>query len=96
MMKRISELLHLKYSDSFLDGADGSPVLFNYADGDVAPLGAPDGNINAADYLIMQRIVLDQISPSDLELSHGDIYPPGAPDGVINVQDFIIHRKLLQ
>lgn len=34
------------------------------ADGDVAPLGAPDGIVNAGDLLIMVRIVLGLISPT--------------------------------
>jgi len=65
------------------------------ADGDLAPLGAPDGVLNAADYLIAQRIVLGQITATALELSHGDVYPPGAPDGVINVSDLILIQKLV-
>ena len=62
----------------------GSPI---YADGDLAPLGSPDGLVNSADYLIANRIVLDSLTPTQLELSHGDVYPPGAPDEVINIQD---------
>lgn len=65
------------------------------ADGDLAPLGSPDGFINAADYLIAQRIVLGNIVPTALELSHGDLYPPGAPDGVINMSDLILIQGLL-
>ncbi len=60
-----------------------------YADGDLAPLGAPDGLINSADYLIASRITLG-LDPTVLELSHGDIYPAGAPDGVINIQDLLL------
>jgi len=60
------------------------------ADRDVAPLGAPDGLVNAGDYLIVQRIALGLITATPLELAHGDLYPPGSPDGVINVQDLIL------
>ncbi|MGB5259002.1 MAG: glycoside hydrolase family 16 protein [Gammaproteobacteria bacterium] len=66
-----------------------------YADGDLAPLGAPDGLINTADYLIASRIALDLISPTDLERSHGDLYPVGAPDGVINLQDLLLLQQRL-
>ena len=66
-----------------------------YADGDLAPLGSPDGVINSADYLIANRIVLDSLTPTQLELSHGDVYPPGAPDEVINIQDLILIQKLV-
>ena len=38
-----------------------------YADGDLAPLGTPDGLINTADYLVATRIVLGQLTPTDLE-----------------------------
>lgn len=69
------------------------PVL---ADGDLAPLGQPDGLINAADYLLLQRIVLGDLGITNLELSHGDLYPPGSPDGLINVQDMILLLKLIQ
>ena len=66
-----------------------------YADGDLAPLGAPDGLINTADYLIGSRIVLDQVIPTDLEYAHGDIYPAGAPDGAINIQDLLLLQQQL-
>lgn len=66
------------------------------ADGDIAPLGAPDGVINAADYLIAQRIVLGTIAATTLELAHADLYPPGSPDGVINTSDLILLLQLLQ
>lgn len=65
-----------------------------YADGDLAPLGSPDGQINSADYLIANRIVLDNLTPTGLELSHGDVYPVGAPDEVINIQDLLLIQKL--
>ena len=40
-----------------LEIAYAAPLI--YADGDLAPLGTPDGQINSADYLIANRIVLD-------------------------------------
>jgi hypothetical protein len=68
----------------------------NFADGDIAPLGSPDGLINAADYLVMQRIVLGEASATSLELAHGDLYPAGAADGIINTSDLILLLKLVQ
>ncbi|MFV2004488.1 MAG: hypothetical protein ACC650_04740, partial [Gammaproteobacteria bacterium] len=68
----------------------------NFADGDVAPLGSPDGLINASDYLITQRIVLGEIMATSLELSHGDLYPVGAPDGIINASDLILILQQIQ
>jgi hypothetical protein len=58
--------------------------------GDLAPRGAPDGVVDMADYLIMQRIVLGEIQPTAQELARGDVYPPGAPDGVIDLSDLIL------
>ncbi|MDT8281917.1 MAG: hypothetical protein RQ982_03790 [Gammaproteobacteria bacterium] len=68
----------------------------NFADGDLAPLGTPDGLINAADYLIAQRIVLGEVIATSLELSHADLYPEGSADGVINTSDLILLLKLVQ
>ncbi len=67
-----------------------------FADGDLAPLGAPDGVINAADYLIAQRIVLGEITATSLEFSHGDLHPLGSPDGVIDVSDLVLILQLVQ
>ena len=68
----------------------------NFADGDIAPLGLPDGMVNTSDYLVAQRIVLGEITATSLELAHGDLYPPGAPDGVINISDLILLLQLIQ
>jgi hypothetical protein len=82
-------------NDTFADNLDPIPLTFNFNDGDLAPIGAPDGIINAADYVIVTRLALEKITPSDIELSHGDLYPPGAPDGIINVSDLVLIRQLL-
>jgi subtilisin family serine protease len=82
-------------SDGLSDDADPIPLTFNLNDGDLAPLGAPDGNIDAGDLLVGQRIVLGLVSATSLELAHGDLYPPGAPDGVINLQDLLLLQQLM-
>ena len=82
-------------SDGLRDDTDPIPLSFNFNDGDLAPLGAPDGNINAADLLVGQRITLGLISASALELAHGDLYPSGAPDGIINLQDMILLQQFV-
>ena len=66
----------------------------NLADGDIAPLGAPDGQVNGGDFLVATRLVLGLETATPLELAHGDLYPPGSPDGVINLQDLILLRQL--
>lgn len=88
----INDGVEVNYGSNPLDILDWP----NLADGDIAPLGSPDGLTNAADYLVMQRIVLGEISATSLELSHADLYPVGTPDGVINVQDLILLSPLMQ
>lgn len=79
--------------DGLGDAVDPLPLLFNYNDGDVAPLGAPNGVVDAGDLVVMQRIVLGLLTPTPLELQHGDLYPPGAPDGVIDIRDLLLLQK---
>jgi hypothetical protein len=67
------------------------PIL---ADGDLAPLGMPDGEVNAADCLVAMRIVMGLVIPTVLELAHGDLYPPASPDGVIDLSDVILIQQL--
>ncbi|MDX1697627.1 MAG: DUF1566 domain-containing protein [Thiohalobacterales bacterium] len=64
-------------------------------DGDLAPLNAPDGVVNAADVLVAVRITLDLLAAGDRQLLHGDVYPPGNPDGVINMQDLILITRIV-
>lgn len=82
-------------SDSINDNLDPIPLSFNFNDADLAPLNAPDGNINAADLLIAIKIVLNQIPVENSQLAHGDVYPPGNPDGEINTQDLILITKMV-
>ncbi|GMQ88581.1 MAG: hypothetical protein BMS9Abin09_0009 [Gammaproteobacteria bacterium] len=85
--------------DDGLEAANGSdPLDANswpaLADGDIAPLGAPDGQVNAGDLLVGARIAFGLEAATALELAHGDLYPPGAPDGQINLQDLILLQQL--
>jgi beta-glucanase (GH16 family) len=68
----------------------------NYADGDLAPLGAPDGRVDLSDYLVASRIAVGELVPTELELSHGDVYPVGAPDGVISIQDLVLLQQRMR
>ncbi|MGB5439426.1 MAG: hypothetical protein WBN90_07250 [Gammaproteobacteria bacterium] len=63
-------------------------------DGDIAPLNAPDGVVNAADVLLATRITLGLLTAGPGQLAHGDVYPPGSPDGVINLQDLILITRI--
>lgn len=81
--------------DGLADGSDPLPLTFNFMDGDLGPLGAPDGLVDTADYAVALQIVLGKRQPTVLELSHGDIYPPGAPDGVIDTSDLVLLLRKL-
>jgi len=91
-MNKLNKCMLLLWIISCSTVTNAAPPI--YADGDLAPVGAPDSVINSADYLIANRIVLEQIIPTELELSHGDVYPVGAPDGVLNIQDLLLIQKL--
>lgn len=86
--------------DGLNDLVDPEPapalVLPPIADGDVAPLGNPDGIVNLADVLILQKMSIGLIAPNRAQLEHGDIAPTGARDGVINALDvYTLQRNLL-
>ena len=80
--------------DGLDDAIDPIPLEFNYNDGDLAPLGAPDGIINVGDLLVAFQIVLGLVQPTNLELAHGDLYPVGSPDGEINMSDLQLLTSL--
>lgn len=72
------------------------PLLNGNANGDVAPLNAPDGIVNAADYAVIRGVVLGEIEATPAILAGGDVYPPGSPDGVIDMSDLILLESLLE
>ena len=59
--------------------------------GAVSDCNDADGYMNAADLLIMQRIITDQLTPGPVEQLHGDLYL----DGVLNLQDLILQQQLI-
>jgi len=80
--------------DDVTDNIDIQPLIFNVA-GDVAPLGSPDGIVNAADMLIQTQFALGIASPDPIGLQNGDLYPPGSPDEVIGTSDLILMMQLV-
>jgi DNA-binding beta-propeller fold protein YncE len=82
-------------NDGLADSVDPLPLIFNYIDGDVAPLGNPDGQTDAADYLVLMRVLQGHVPEDDELLSHGDLYPAGAPDGVLDLSDLILLQQLV-
>ncbi len=81
-------------NDLITDDSDPIPLNFNFNDGDLAPLGNPDGILNAADLAIAIKLSLGIIPVSNTELAHGDLFPSGAPDGIINVRDLLLIKQL--
>lgn len=62
-----------------------------FADGDLAPFGNPDGFINAADMMIAIQLVLGQKVAGPLQYAHGDMNG----DGVIDVADLILIQNII-
>lgn len=58
--------------------------------GDLAPRGNPDGQLNAGDLVVLQRIVMGDIDPTPTERLVADVGPLTGPDGVLNVVDNLI------
>jgi hypothetical protein len=78
----------LKEVKSYIvDGVEPDPI----ADGDLAPLGDPDGIINTGDIVIALRIALGEITPGTMELAHGDMNA----DGVIDLSDVIVITNIV-
>ncbi|WP_207891839.1 dockerin type I repeat-containing protein, partial [Thiogranum longum] len=70
-----------------------APVI---ADGDING----DGQVNAADVLLAQRIIFGQYIPTAVEFERGDVAPliggVPSPDNTVNVADLLlIQRKAL-
>jgi len=71
------------------------------SDGDVAPLGNPDGTVNVGDALVALRFALGLLQghPTADELIHGDVAPLSptgcpSPDGNITVGDALVILRL--
>jgi hypothetical protein len=58
--------------------------------GDLAPRGNPDGQINVADFLLLQRIVIGYETPTSYEELVGDVAPLNNPDGQLNAGDLVV------
>ena len=81
-----------------LEVANGADPLdpFSYpilADGDVAPYGEPDGQLNVGDLAVAIRVALGIVDTRTLELAHCDL---GVPDGIINSADILLLIQMLQ
>jgi hypothetical protein len=66
-----------------------NPKLSNK--GDLAPSGAPDGQINVSDLMLLMRLVGQLQVPAALDLILGDMNS----DGVLDVRDVLLLRRAL-
>lgn len=60
--------------------------------GDLAPLGQPDGLINAGDAVVLSRLVTGQITATELELTLGDLNN----NGTLDAGDMVILMRVIQ
>jgi len=80
--------------DGYVDGEldfGNDPTVADYADGNIAPLGAPDTVVNVADYLIATRIVTGDLPVTPEALGHIDMNA----DGQINAGDLVLLMQLI-
>jgi len=88
------------YMKTTFDNVCLEPVALG-ADGDVAPLGNRDGQVNVGDALVALRFALLLETPTQEDMQHGDVAPLDVngkpdPDGQITVGDaLVILRKAL-
>ena len=90
-LKNISNIL-LLFMISVLS-VSAIPETFQL--GDLAPRGAPDGELNAADSLVLERILLGDIFPTEDELLIGDVAPLGVPNGQLNIGDLAVQQRAI-
>ena len=64
-----------------------------YLAGDVAPLGNPDGQVNVADLLILERFIIGDMTPTAEELLITDVAPFGGADGLLNAGDLVVLQR---
>lgn len=81
-------------ADGVADGLDAAPInpyakTIIAADGDVAPLGARDGEADLADALVLSRMAQDDSLASASDREHGDV-APGSGDGSLNAADVLL------
>jgi RHS repeat-associated protein len=77
-------LVAMVVSSGFSRPSVALPVL-----GDVAPRGAPDGDINVADLELLTKFTNNFLSPTIVERDLCDIAPLGGPDGELTVADVV-------
>ena len=63
--------------------------------GDLAPRPGGDGQLTAADLIILQRFIHGELVPDDDEMLVGDVAPLGSPDEDLNAGDLILLQRAI-
>ncbi len=63
--------------------------------GDIAPLDAPDNNVNFGDYLLLKSFIDGTQQPTAEQLTAVDFAPVNNPDGFLNEADLIVFRNVI-
>ncbi|MDY0091062.1 MAG: NosD domain-containing protein, partial [Flavobacteriaceae bacterium] len=79
-----------------LGAASGAASALTKPAGDLAPIANPDGNLNAADFLVLQKFILGSLTPSAEQRLIADVAPLGSPDGDLNAGDLVVLMRAIQ
>lgn len=82
-------------SDTLVNAYTVTQAPMGLVAGDLAPRGNPDGQLNAADLLILQRIVTGAVQPDAYEQLVGDVAPLNNPDGALNAGDLVVLQRAI-
>ncbi|MEE9492956.1 MAG: Calx-beta domain-containing protein, partial [Gammaproteobacteria bacterium] len=93
MLPPASWLYRLAFLTTIIIGFYHSISHADIIAGDLAPYGTPDGILNSADVLILQRIVMGNITPTANELLAGDVAPLNNPDGQLDAGDLVVLQR---
>lgn len=78
-----------------LYGASPVSVALTVPAGDLAPIGNPDGELDVADFLVLQRFILGTLTPTPEQRLIADVAPLGSPDGELNAGDFVVLMRAI-
>jgi hypothetical protein len=63
--------------------------------GDLAPRGAPDGQLDVGDLVILEQFVFGILTPTADEFKIGDVAPLGNPDNQLNAADVVLLQRAI-
>ena len=85
--------------DGFVDGEQdfgNDPTVADFADGNIAPWGAPDTVLNLGDYVVATRIVTGALSLTTQELQQALGHIDMNADGQLNAADLLMLMQAIQ